>query len=208
MDSHIAWDIGALEVAKRLSALLDAPLAHTGYSRLVVDCNRAPHQPGFLVTSSDGVEIEFNRDLHEHVREHRRREFFEPYHASIRELLDTRADNNHPTALLCLHSFTPVMNGIARPWHAGTGDRHHRNTSTLLRTTLMSESGLHIGDNLPYQVSEETDYGVLVHGEARGIPHALLEIRQDEINHNAGADAWARRLARALLEISPELTRD
>ena len=37
---HVAWDIGAAAVARRLSELLDAPLLLSGYSRLVIDCNR------------------------------------------------------------------------------------------------------------------------------------------------------------------------
>ena len=37
---HIAWDIGALGLASELSGLLDAPLVHATYSRLLLDLNR------------------------------------------------------------------------------------------------------------------------------------------------------------------------
>lgn len=202
---HIAWDIGALAVATRLSELLDAPLAHTCFSRLVADCNRRPDRPGFAAATSDGVLIPFNQNLSPEERERRRLELFEPYHRMIRALLDARSIAGQPTILLCLHSFTPAMNGVARPWHAGTGDRAHRRTGELLRAALRLEPHLVIGDNQPYVVGPDTDYGVLVHGDDRGLPNVLLEIRQDQIDHAHGVEAWALRLAQALRPIAPAI---
>ncbi len=42
IERHIGWDIGALSVSRHLSRQLDATLIHQRYSRLVIDCNRAP----------------------------------------------------------------------------------------------------------------------------------------------------------------------
>jgi predicted N-formylglutamate amidohydrolase len=36
---HIAWDIGALGVARQAAAALDAALVAQNYSRLVIECN-------------------------------------------------------------------------------------------------------------------------------------------------------------------------
>ncbi len=43
--AHIAWDPGALGVARGLAKNLDAPLVHTTVSRLIIDCNRE-RKPG------------------------------------------------------------------------------------------------------------------------------------------------------------------
>ena len=95
-----------------------------------------------------------------------------------------------------MHSFTPVMNGVERPWHAGV--LYHQDTRfahPLLRA-LGAEGDLVVGDNQPYSVAPSSDYAVPVHGEGRGLVHVELEIRQDLIADEAGQQAWAERLAR------------
>ena len=53
-----------------------------------------------------------------------------------------------------------------------------------------------VGDNEPYRIEpEEHDYTVPVHGDARGLDAALIEVRQDLIASAAEAEAWAARLA-------------
>jgi predicted N-formylglutamate amidohydrolase len=100
-----------------------------------------------------------------------------------------------------LHSFTPVYAGIARPWHIGT--LYHRDTHLppLLLQLLRAEGDLVVGDNEPYAVSDDTDYTIPVHGEARGLMNTGIEIRQDLIGDFAGEKAWADRLARVLGQI-------
>jgi predicted N-formylglutamate amidohydrolase len=107
--------------------------------------------------------------------------------------------------LVSLHSFTPVYAGVTRPWHIGT--LYHRDTRLppLLLGRLRAEPGLVVGDNEPYAVSDETDYTIPVHGEARGLMNSGLEIRQDLIADQAGQRQWAHRLARILGEIEATL---
>ena len=62
-----------------------------------------------------------------------------------------------------------------------------------------------VGDNEPYAVSDETDYTIPVHGEARGLMNTGIEIRQDLISDQAGERAWADRLARIFGEIEATL---
>jgi predicted N-formylglutamate amidohydrolase len=57
---------------------------------------------------------------------------------------------------------------------------------------------LAVAENEPYRVSDETDYGVPVHAEARGLDYVEIEIRQDLIADEAGQAAWAARLTRLL----------
>ena len=112
------------------------------------------------------------------------------------EIIDQRASAGLPTLLVSLHSFTPVYAGIARPWHIGT--LYHRDTHLppQLLGLLRAEGDLVVGDNEPYAVSDETDYTIPVHGEARGLMNTGIEIRQDLIGDVAGENAWAERLAR------------
>ena len=100
--------------------------------------------------------------------------------------------------LIALHSFTPVFKGVARPWHAALLYNRDPRFAHRLLALLNEEPGLIVGDNEPYSVSDATDYTIPVHGERRGLPHALIEIRQDLIAEENGQRAWALLLARVL----------
>ena len=202
---HIAWDIGIAAVAERLSRRLDAHLIAQRYSRLVVDCNRPPHVAISIPLISDATTIPGNEGLARDAIDTRRREIFDPYHRAIRAAIDRRLRDGLPTALIALHSFTPVYAGIKRPWHIGA--LYHRDTTLppLLLKALRSEADLVVGDNEPYAVSDETDYTIPVHGEARKLINTGIEIRQDLIADEAGQREWAERLARVLSEIETTL---
>lgn len=198
LSSHVAWDIGAAGLARRLAKALDAFLILQTYSRLVIDCNRPPRSPGSIVTLSERTAVPGNQMVSDAEAEARAREIFHPYHDRIRAELDARLHRQQPTLLVALHSFTPVFDGTARPWHAGVLYGRDARLGRVLLELLRAEDGLSIGDNQPYDVSDETDYAIPVHGERRGIPHVELEIRQDLIADDAGQAGWAARLARRL----------
>lgn len=204
LSDHIAWDPGAAEVARRLSAHLDAPLVLSGYSRLVIDCNRPLSSPESIPESSAGVPIPGNRGLPPEARKTRVEALFQPYHGAVGQLLDSRS--GRPTVLLSIHSFTPVLNGQARPWHIGVSHWRDPRLAKLLLGTLVPAGDLVIGDNEPYPIEEPTDYTIPRHGEGRGLPSAMIEIRQDEIQTEAAAAAWAARLAEAYQSIETHLT--
>lgn len=197
---HIAWDIGALAVARGLSATLDATLVASGYSRLVMDMNRPLHREDSCPVLSETTPVPGNVGLSEHAREERRRALFEPYHGIIASLLDARLARGQPTLLVAMHSFTPVYRGVARPWEVALLSNRDRRVADLLMRALHREPGLEIGDNIPYRLTDEGDYGVPVHGERRGLPHVLIELRQDELASVGGQRAWVRRLAPLLRE--------
>src|SRR5258705_9625535 len=205
LERHIAWDIGIAGVAEALSKHLDAHLIAQRYSRLVIDCNRPPGAPSSIPRISEATVIPGNEGLSPNATEVRRRGIFDPYHRRIAEVIDRRLRNGIPTVLVSLHSFTPVYAGIARPWHIGT--LYHRDTKLppLLLKLLRDEPDLVVGDNEPYAVSDETDYTIPVHGEARGLMNTGIEIRQDLIADQAGERLWADRLARIFAEIKTTL---
>jgi predicted N-formylglutamate amidohydrolase len=195
---HIAWDIGALEVAQRVAAELDAPLVATNYSRLVIDCNRDPRVATSIPNVAELTEIPGNRGLSEVERTARRLEIFQPYHDRLRQLLDERQQAGRPTILVAQHSMTDVFKGVRREMHAAVLYNRDRRFAALVLEALRREPGLRVADNEPYFVSDATDYTIPQHGEARRLPHVEIEIRQDLVRDEAGQSAWAARIVRAL----------
>jgi len=205
LDRHIGWDIGIAGVTVALARLLDAWAITQTYSRLVIDCNRPLASPTLMPETSDRTLVPGNQALSSLQRQQRIDAIHAPYHARIDAELDARQAQARPTLLVMMHSFTPVMNDAARPWHAGV--LYHRDTrfARVLLQALRDEGDLVVGDNQPYAVSSTSDYAVPVHGEGRGLVHVELEIRQDLIADAAGQQAWAQRLARIFTALQPQL---
>jgi len=195
---HIAWDIGAAAVARRLAEALSASAILQRYSRLVIDCNRPLDATDSIVRRSEATDVPGNLRITQADAHARANAVFHPYHDAIRDALDGRAAQNRPTVLVALHSFTPVLLAQARPWHAGVLHNRDARLAAPLLAALRSEADLVVGDNEPYAASDRTDYTLVNHGERRGIPCVELEIRQDLIATSEGQCAWAERLARLL----------
>ena len=195
---HIAWDIGAAELTRAVARSFDAPAVLAGYSRLLIDCNRSLSDPSSIVAASDGVPVPGNRRLTSVERELRARSFFEPYHDAVTQRLEELRRRRLIPALVSMHSFTPVLGKVPRPWHVGVlWDRDARIAVPLLER-LRAVKGLVVGDNLPYSGRHPADYTVARHAESARLPHVCLEIRQDEIETAAGVARWARIIADAL----------
>jgi predicted N-formylglutamate amidohydrolase len=201
IERHIGWDIGAAAVTRLLAPALGAPAILSGYSRLVIDCNRDPEDRSSIPEASDGVEVPANRRLSPAARAARRAQCFDPYHQAIAARLERLRAAGTVPALLSIHSFTPVMNGVARPWHVGIlWDKDPRIPVPLLEA-LEADPALAVGDNEPYSAREPAGYTVRHHAAASGLPHVAVEIRQDLIADADGAAQWAARLAAALAPI-------
>jgi predicted N-formylglutamate amidohydrolase len=193
---HIAWDIGIAEVTERLSELLDATAVLQTYSRLVIDCNRHPSWPSAMPEISEHTPIPGNVHLTAEAREARVNAIFTPYHDRIRGLLDARG--NRRTVLIAMHSFTPSFKGESRAMHVGMLYNNDPRLARILLDLLRQEDDIVVGDNAPYAVTEDSDYGIPTHGEKRGLAHVEVEIRQDLIATPDGQQAWAGRFARLL----------
>lgn len=195
---HIAWDIGIAGLADRLADRLGAPLVRQRYSRLVIDCNRDPTRPDAVPEVSDGTAIPANHALSAAARAARVSAIHAPYHAKIGRLLAERDARGAETTLVALHSFTPAMNGAARPWHAGVlhggGDESF---SEAVLHELRKAVDAPVGDNQPYAMIG-TDYTVPFHCFGADRPYAELEIRQDLLATGGGAERWADVLAHVL----------
>ena len=204
---HIAYDIGAAEVARRLSDALNSPAILARYSRLLIDLNRGADDPTLVMKLSDGAIIPANRDVdafqdrHEFL--HRLTEYYEPYHAAIAGALDRAQAAGAVPIILSIHSFTPVWRGKQRPWHTGIlWDRDDRMSGFLIER-LRSEPDLVVGDNEPYS-GELIGDCLYRHGTRNGLPHVLVEIRQDLISSTEGQAEWAARLATLVVEAASQ----
>lgn len=197
---HIAWDIGAAELARQLSARLDAPLFLAGYSRLLIDCNRPPGAPSSIPTRSEETDIPGNHGLSADEIARRTAQYFTPFQDRIAAFLDARTA---PCIIIGVHSFTPVFRGERRIWHVGVLTGEAVTLGARLIAGLSADPALIVGDNEPYRIEVEEDYTVPVHGDARGIPAALIEVRQDLLGDAEGIAEWAARLAPVLAEAAP-----
>ncbi|MBI1209480.1 MAG: N-formylglutamate amidohydrolase [Azospirillum sp.] len=198
---HIAYDIGAADAARRLALRLDAPLLLAGWSRLIVDPNRDLDDPTLIPPVSDGVIIPGNCDLDPAERARRIAGYFDPYHRAIAAAVAGFRARGVAPAVISVHSFTPEMDGCARPWQIGILWDHDPRLPVPLLEALRRRPGLCIGDNLPYTGQDTTGGSIESHATPAGLPNVLLEFRQDLIDTAESAGRWADLVADDLLPI-------
>lgn len=201
LNRHIAWDIGAATVARRLAARLGTTAVLSGVSRLVIDCNRPLGHPTSICATSDGTLVPGNHALESAQIRQRAAAYFYPYHGAISTHLGRIEEAGAGVAaLIAVHSFTPAMNGQRRPWHVGILWNKDPRLALPLIEALRAGGDLVVGDNQPYS-GRDSNYTVDVHGGAYGRPHVSIEIRQDQLGDDAMADRWGDRLADLLLPL-------
>jgi predicted N-formylglutamate amidohydrolase len=198
LSRHIGWDIGAADVTRELARLLDAPAVLNHVSRLVVDPNRKPGDPTSIPAISDGTLVPANQDVGPDDQRRRLKLSFVPYHRTIaREIARLRSRMGVP-AIVSVHSFTPVMRHMWRPWHVAVlWDQDGRLALPVL-DALRTDPELQVGDNEPYSGRYPVGYSIPFHAVRPGFPHVAFEIRQDLIETKDGARQWAARLFEAL----------
>jgi predicted N-formylglutamate amidohydrolase len=197
--THIARDIGAAAVTRAWAAHFVASTVLAAWSRLLIDLNRGEDDPTLVMKLSDGSIIPGNRDVDAAEIARRIAAFHVPYHAAIAGEI---ARLGRPT-LVSVHSFTPVWKGAARPWEVGVlWDRDDRLAAPLMR--ILRAAGFRVGDNEPYSGALENDT-LNRHGTRAGLPHVLIEIRQDMIAEDRMAKAFAERLAPLLAAALEEM---
>jgi predicted N-formylglutamate amidohydrolase len=204
---HIAWDIGALALSEHLAEALDAPLLHPTISRLLLDVNRHPDAHDSIPETSENTTIPGNTGLDGEERRRRRNRIYAPYHDAIAELIATRLKQRRPTAVIAIHSFTPVYRDHARPWQIGVlSHRDRRMADSLLAALRTSDATLEVGDNEPYAPENGVYHTLDRHAEAHGLPCVMIEVRNDLISEPSGQRAWADRLAPLLVRSLQDAT--
>ena len=190
MERHIAYDVGAYEVAKHLGEHLNAPVIAANFSRLVIDPNRGEDDPTLLMKLYDGSIIPGNRHADMAERERRLNQCYRPYHDALKKLA-----SKPDVIIISMHSFTRQLRGREpRPWHVGVLHTPDERFSRPLIDRLGVEDDLCVGVNEPYTGVLPGD-AIDKHGTAHNRPNALIELRNDLIADHTGQRAWAERLA-------------
>ena len=187
---HLAVDIGAGPLTEKLAASLGVTAVLAQYSRLVVDCNRQLMDPGAFLQFGDGILVPGNRNIRQKEKDLRASVLYGPYHEAVDNQVQRLRSIGPPPAFIAVHSFTPVMNGEARPWEMGV----LWDTDTRLRDIFLEDftaAGYLVGDNEPYSGKAPQDYTIDHHAEEIGLPHIGIEIRQDLIDDGKGVDEIA-----------------
>jgi len=194
---HIAYDIGAAWLTRRLAKRLGAPALLTTFSRLLIDPNRGHDDPTLVMRYSDGAIVPGNGRVDEDEIERRKRRYWRPYRERIRETIAAMMATGETPAILSIHSFTPIWRGKKRPWKLGVlWDADPRLPEVLLKAFAqgLSLKPGEIGDNEPYDgaLAGDTidDVATALH-----LANALIEVRQDLIATRESAEGWADRLA-------------
>lgn len=176
---HIGWDIGALEVSKIISKKLNATLIHSLYSRLLVDCNRSLNSKTAFIKKSEDIVIPKNRYLKKSEKIYRANNFYFPYQNAIESNIKKKIDKNLIPCLISIHSFTPVYLGKKRKWHIGILQGKDKRLSSIFIEELLKIKTITLGVNQPYKLDKIGDYTLPYYYAKFGVPHVLIEIRQD-----------------------------
>lgn len=194
LESHIAWDPGALAVARAMSTALDVPLVVQRISRLVYDCNRPPDVEDAIPAKSEIYDIPGNVDLTFAQRGDRVARFYEPFRDAMATCIDLRMAFGSEPVIVSIHSFTPVYDGVRRHLHLGVlHDRDSRYADSLLDAATGFDD-LVIARNEPYGPQDGVMHTLVEHATSRGLLNAMIEIRNDLLADEASQRAMAERL--------------
>lgn len=197
LDTHIAYDIGAADLTRCLAREFDCLAILGRWSRLVVDLNRGEDDPTAVAKLSDRRIIPGNASLDADGLRARIENYHAPYHRRIATAIDAALARGTVPVLVSIHSFTPMWRGKQRPWHFGVlWDRDGRLARPLL-AELRKIKNVVAGDNEPYSGSLENDC-LYRHGTMRGIPHVLIEVRQDLMTGEPDRVRWWPLVTHAL----------
>ncbi|APZ50751.1 N-formylglutamate amidohydrolase [Salipiger abyssi] len=199
--AHIAWDPGALGVARAMAAELNADLVAGSVSRLIYDCNRPPEAPSAFPERSELYEIPGNRALSEADRAERAAAVYTPFRKALAALMQARGQG----VLVTVHSFTPVYQGVPRDCEIGIlHDRDSRLADALL-SDWPGAAPWRATRNAPYGPEDGVTHTLVEHGIARDWPNVMLEIRNDLIASEAAQLQAGRFLARRIALALPAM---
>jgi predicted N-formylglutamate amidohydrolase len=193
---HIAWDIGAAELTRLLSDRLSATAFLSGASRLLIDCNRPIASPTSIPEVSE-IPIPGNHGVNDGERRSRIQSWFEPFHTAIARRLDNRETGGRLSAVIGVHSFTPVLGGVVRSMHAGVLYGASARFGKAVLEDLRREQPLDVAENAPYRIDAD-DWTIPFHADRLSRAGVLLEVRNNELASPQDIEAWAERISRAL----------
>jgi predicted N-formylglutamate amidohydrolase len=196
--AHIAWDPGALAVARGLMKRLDATLIHAPVSRLVYDCNRAPDMKGAMPAKSEVFDIPGNAAITPEERLARTEAVYLPWATALHGLIARRIALGLRPVVVTIHSFTPVYFGAPRAVEFGVIHDADPTLAVAIHAAARKLTGLQAELNAPYSAADDVTHTLRLHATPYGLPNAMLEIRNDLIASDAACEAMAETLAPVL----------
>lgn len=198
--AHIAWDPGALGLARLLAAHFSSPLVAHRWSRLLYDCNRPPSAPSAVPEVSEIYEIPGNKGLSEAARAERVTRFYEPWRETLAGVLDRRERAGMSPMLVTLHTFTRVYRGEPRAVEIGILHDEDTRLADPLIAAGLAAGGYAVRRNEPYGPRDEVTHTLQVHALPRGIPNVMIEVRNDLVSDDAGVARVGRWLVERMEE--------
>lgn len=196
--AHIAWDPGALAVARGLAARLKAVLIHAPVSRLVYDCNRAPDMAGAMPAQSEVFAIPGNAAITPEQRLSRVEAIYLPWAEALHGLIARRIALGLRPVMVTVHSFTPVYNGKPRRVEFGVIHDADAHFAVAVQSAATKLTRLNVQLNAPYSAADDVTHTLRLHATPYGLPNVMLEIRNDLIATAAQQEAMADQLAQVL----------
>ncbi|RIA47633.1 N-formylglutamate amidohydrolase [Dichotomicrobium thermohalophilum] len=191
LESHVAWDPGALAVARTMAKDLDAALVAARFSRLAYDCNRSPERADAITAKSERFEVPGNAGISDQERERRAAAIFQPFRDTLVAMIETKA----PRALVSVHTFTPVYHGQRREVELGVLHDADSRLADALLARATQVTGLRSERNAPYGPADGVTHTLRSHALPRGLPNVMLEIRSDLVADAHSQDRVGRDLA-------------
>ncbi len=177
IQSHIAWDPGAMKIAGHLVEMLDAPLIAQKVSRLVYDCNRPPNSPDAMRPTSEAYSIPGNQNLTDSEKQTRIAEVYTPFRTALRQTIDQRIKAGFDPIIITIHSFTPTYNGTTRDVEIGI---LHDSDQRIADAMLKAANGPYdVRRNAPYGPQDGVTHTLTDQAISRGLRNVMIEIRND-----------------------------
>lgn len=201
--AHIAWDPGALAIARHLSARFDATLVFQNFSRLVYDCNRPPESPDAMPVTSEVYAIPGNRNIDAAERQARIDEIYRPWQRTLTETIAARKAAGRETVIVTIHTFTPVYKGAQRSVEIGILHDCDARLADAVLAKAGRQQSYRVERNKPYGPEDGVTHTLREHGLANGLLNVMIEVRNDLVKEDAGQEVVAGFLAELIGESLP-----
>lgn len=191
--SHRGFDAGTLELGRRMARTMDCPIVVSQDTRLFVDLNRSATNPAVFSSITRRLPLVERREI--------LARYHEPHRRRVQDLLVKALADDRRVLHVCVHSFTPVLEGKVRNADIGLlyDPRRpaERSAAAAWRSALLAVSpGLRVRMNYPYLGRSD---GLVTHLRQRlGRRYVGIELEVNQRWVRRGSTGW-RKLQEAVV---------
>jgi predicted N-formylglutamate amidohydrolase len=200
LDSHRAYDIGAVEAARTLARLWKIDLQWSSVSRLLVDLNRSLHHRALFSSRVATLDQDTKAEI---IRRH-----YLPHRSAVEARVARIIRSGSRVVHISVHTFTPVLGGEARSADIGLLYDPRREAERCLcmawqRALRAARPDLGVRRNYPYRGRAD---GFTTHLRRTFAAEAYLGVEL-ELNQRLARAARARAFRDVLRVIARTLPR-